>query len=230
MFEPGGPTLVELIQQALSSTRAGYDRLAPRFDHTPFRTPSALLTVVADHLGVVEGDGLDVCCGTGAGTSMLQRVVTGDVVGLDFSPGMLAVARASVPEATFVLGDARVLDYDRAFDLVVSFGAFGHITVPEQPAFLQGVFRALRPGGRFVFVTSERPPSMNRTVLAYRVFNAVMRVRNRVRKPAFVMYYLNFLLPDATERLLAAGFEVQVTRVATGPFRRAVIVEARRPA
>ena len=228
MFEPGGPTLAALIRQALSSTREGYDRLAPRFDHTPFRTPAALLDAVADHLGVVDGDALDVCCGTGAGTAMLCRVATGEVVGLDFSPGMLDVARASV-DAEFVLGDARTLAYDQDFDLVVSFGAFGHITVPEQPAFLEGVLRALKPGGRFVFVTSDRPPTLNRTVLLYRAFNAVMRVRNRIRKPVFVMYYLNFLLPEATSRLLAAGFEVEVTRIEVGPFRRAVIVEARRP-
>lgn len=230
MFEPGGPTLVQLIQQALSSTRGGYDRLAPRFDHTPFRTPSALLDAVANHLGVVDGDALDVCCGTGAGTSMLRQVATKRVVGVDFSAGMLEVARRSVPEAEFVHGDARCLAFDQAFDVVVSFGAFGHITVPEQPAFLEGIYRALRPGGRFVFVTSALPVSPNRTVLVYRAFNAVMRVRNRLRKPAFVMYYLNFLLPEATERLLQAGFEVHHTRIDAGPFQHAVIVEARRPA
>jgi hypothetical protein len=28
--------------QALSSVEGGYDRLAPKFDHTPFRTPDGV--------------------------------------------------------------------------------------------------------------------------------------------------------------------------------------------
>lgn len=230
MFQPGGPSLYELTRQALSSTRRGYDLIAPRFDATPFRTPDALLTPVARHLGRVRGDALDLCCGTGAATQMLTRVVDGRVVGLDFSPGMLAQARARLPEhVELVEGDARDLPYDRAFDLIVSFGAFGHITLPEQPAFLQGIHRALRPGGRFVFVTSEHPPRFSRTTLVYRGFNLVMRVRNRLVRPRFVMYYLNFLWPEVADRLEAAGFTVARYSIRGGPFSRAWIVEATRP-
>jgi ubiquinone/menaquinone biosynthesis C-methylase UbiE len=228
MFHPEGPSLRALTRQALSSTRAGYDLLSPRFDHTPFRTPAALLDRVAEHLGTVEGDALDLCCGTGAGAAMLRRCATGDVVGVDFSPGMLAIARRNVPGVRFVKGDARTVRLDRSFEVVTCFGAFGHITVPEQPAFLATVHRALRPGGRFVFVTADRPHPLDRTALVYRGFNAVMRVRNRLVRPPFVMYYLNFLLPDARRRLERAGFAVRATPLVGGPFRRAFIVEAYR--
>ena len=40
MFSPQGPSLRELAIQALSSVEDGYDLLAPKFDHTPFRTPA----------------------------------------------------------------------------------------------------------------------------------------------------------------------------------------------
>jgi len=33
--------------QALSSVEGGYDLLAPKFDHTPFRTPDGMLDAVA---------------------------------------------------------------------------------------------------------------------------------------------------------------------------------------
>ncbi|MCB9673963.1 MAG: class I SAM-dependent methyltransferase [Alphaproteobacteria bacterium] len=227
MFHPDGPTLFELAHQALSSTRRGYDLLAEKFDFTPFRTPDAILDAVAAHLAGSSGDGLDVCCGTGAGAAMLREVLDGRVVGVDWSEGMLEVARRNVPDVTFEQGDAMALPYRESFDVAVSFGAFGHFRVGEQPLLLAGIHRALRPGGRFVFVTSEHPGPFNRTAFVYRVFNWVMKVRNRLLQPPFVMYYLNFLLPEAQQRLEAAGFEVEVRPLsADGPFSRARLVIA----
>ena len=43
MFSRHGPSLRELTVQALSSVERGYDLLAPKFDHTPFRTPPGIL-------------------------------------------------------------------------------------------------------------------------------------------------------------------------------------------
>src|SRR4051794_8494573 len=128
MFSPEGPSLRELAVQALSSVEHGYDLLAPKFDHTPFRTPDEVLESVAGvlaRLGPVA-DGLDLCCGTGAGTQVLARVCRQSVTGVDFSSGMLAVARertgAAGPRVAWVRGDARALPFTAAFDLVVSFG------------------------------------------------------------------------------------------------------------
>ena len=78
-----------------------------------------------------------------------------------------------------------------------------------------------------MFVTSEHPGAFNRTALIYRAFNLVMKVRNRLIHPPFVMYYLNFLLPEAQDRLEAAGFEVAVEPLAvSGPFARLRLVTA----
>jgi hypothetical protein len=68
MFSPQGPSLRELAVQALSSVEDGYDLLAPKFDHTSFRTPDGVLNATADALRPLGpfGRGLDVCCGTGA--------------------------------------------------------------------------------------------------------------------------------------------------------------------
>lgn len=229
MFEPGGPTFYELTKQALTSTRGGYQLLATKFDHTPFRTPGFLLDPVERFLVAngPHGDALDVCCGTGAGAERLRRVTDGRVVGVDFSPAMLEVAEANVQGVEFHEADARALPYDQEFDLAVSFGAFGHFDLHEQPAFLNSIHRALRPGGRFVFITAERPSPLHLRALIYRTFNAVMRLRNLVIKPEFVMYYLNFLLPEAQGRLEAAGFSVEVQPLdAEGPFPQARLVVA----
>lgn len=219
MFHPEGPSLLALTRQALSSTVRGYDLLAPRFDYTPFRTPPDLLALVAPHFGEVDR-ALDVCCGTGAAMIALRPHVRDEVVGIDFSPGMLEEARRRVAHApgsarpTFLQGDALEMDFQGEFDLVTCFGAFGHILEQDQLRFVQRIHRALKPGGRFVFVTTEHPPLLNHKALIYRVFNAVMRVRNRIWKPEFIMYYLTFLLPEVRWLLEEVGFRVHVQDLA----------------
>ncbi|MGW0762742.1 class I SAM-dependent methyltransferase [Streptomyces sp. NPDC002814] len=221
MFSPEGPSLRELAVQALSSVERGYDLLAPKFDHTPFRTPDSVLDAVAvalDRIGPFDA-GLDLCCGTGAGVDVLARVCRESVTGVDFSAGMLAVARertraegprAEVPRVDWVRADARALPFVPAFDLVVSFGAFGHFLPSELPGLFAQVHSVLRPGGRFVFpvVAPPRPTSPAYWMLLG--FDAVMRVRNAVWRPPFVMYYRAFRLGDVRRELGDAGFDVDL--------------------
>jgi SAM-dependent methyltransferase len=90
---------------------------------------------------------LDLCCGQGNVSEALAGCGC-EVVGVDFSPAMLAFARERVPGATFMEADAQDLPFgDGAFDVVVS--NLGVCHVPDQPRTLTGVRRVLRPGGRF---------------------------------------------------------------------------------
>src|ERR1700733_4552536 len=95
MFSPHGPSARELAMQALASVEGGYDLLAPKFDHTPFRTSDGVLDATVDALRPLGpfGPRLDVCCGTGAGLRVLRSVGQGRITGVDFSAGMLAQAR-----------------------------------------------------------------------------------------------------------------------------------------
>jgi ubiquinone/menaquinone biosynthesis C-methylase UbiE len=125
----------ELAMQALSSVEGGYDLLAPKFDHTPFRTPAGVLDAAADALRLLGpfGPGLDVCCGTGAAMRVLTSVCQGRLTGTDFSAGMLAQARRAHPDAQWVRADVRAMPFAGAFDLAVSFGALGHFLPAERP-------------------------------------------------------------------------------------------------
>ncbi|XXF77928.1 class I SAM-dependent methyltransferase [Myxococcaceae bacterium GXIMD 01537] len=218
MFHPEGPTFLELAQQALTSVERGYDLLAPKFDYTPFRTPDAVLKVALAQAGGPGslGSALDVCCGTGAAMRLLRPLCRERVVGIDVSQGMLDEARARTVDAPgdaaleFVRADALALPFESAFDVVTSFGAFGHILEEDEPRLVEGIARALRPGGRFVFVTAHPPSPLSPGYWMARGFNAAMRVRNAVWKPPFVMYYLTFLVPRARALLEAHGFSVEV--------------------
>ncbi|MGA5421580.1 class I SAM-dependent methyltransferase [Streptomyces lavendulocolor] len=219
MSTPHGPTFRELATQALSSTRTGYDLLAPKFDHTPYRTSDRVLgalTGALRPLGPFRA-GLDVCCGTGAGVGVLRELCREHVTGTDFSAGMLDRARAAhartpagSPQVHWVRADARALPFGPAFDLAVSFGAFGHFLPAERPALFAGVHRALRPGGRFVFPLPAPPPVGSRPYWEMWAFDAAMRVRNLLWRPRFIMYYRTFRLTDVVAELTRTGFRVEL--------------------
>lgn len=237
-FGAEGPTLGELAQQAWSSTDHGYDLLAPRFDNTPFRTPDVIVERALSLVPAATATyahGLDICCGTGAALAQLRTRCT-RVAGIDRSAGMLRQARARVPDAALVQGDAIEMPFRACFDVAVSFGAFGHILEDDEPAFVRAVHRALKPGGHFVFVTAHPPRLLSRRHIVARAFNGVMRVRNVVKRPQFIMYYLTFLLPRARKLLEDTGFDVrvhelddaQVTNVSNelGSLKGYVVVDA----
>lgn len=236
MFHPQGPTLAELAKQALSGTTQGYDLLASKFEYTPFRTPDELLEVVQDRIAA-QGSvarGVDLCCGTGAGLARLKRVCTEEVLGVDLSQGMLDVAQERLEKTpgsakvSLMQSDVLDLDLGARFDVLTCFGAFGHILEGEQEErFVQRVHRALRPGGRFIFITSGKPDPLSWRVWAAKAFNASIHARNAVMDPPFHMYYLTFRLPRATELLEAAGFEVKAERgLWQDKFRGAILVQA----
>ena len=208
MFHPDGPTFWELARQALSSTTRGYDLLAPKFDVTPFRTPDVILKRSADYVyeSLKPQRALDLCCGTGA---MLEWLPLGSV-GLDASRGMLTVARRNTQDQSLVRASALHPPFGAAFDLVTCFSALGHFVPTEHALLVAAVKSCLRPGGHFLFVTGFMPSPASPGYWVARGFNAAMHVRNTVWSPPFVMYYLTFLLPEATILLEHAGFRVNV--------------------
>jgi SAM-dependent methyltransferase len=94
-------------------------------------------------------DALDLCCGHGNVAAALVKAGA-QVTGLDFSRAMLNMARATVPGARFVEGDAMDLPFgDASFDAVTI--GFGMPHVPDPPSLLTEARRVLRPGGRIAF-------------------------------------------------------------------------------
>ncbi|MFD3941997.1 class I SAM-dependent methyltransferase [Streptomyces sp. NPDC058579] len=215
MFTPQGPTARELTVQAFSSVEHGYDLLARKFDATPFRTPDAVLSAVTESLRPVGpfDTGLDVCCGTGAGLSVLHSLCAGRVTGVDFSAGMLEEARRAHPKATLIRANVLALPFAPTFDLAVSFGAFGHFLPRDQLTLFRQTHASLRPGGLLAFPLPAPPRVGSRAYWTLLGFDTAMRVRNAVWRPPFVMYYRTFRLPDVRARLTRAGFTVETRAI-----------------
>jgi SAM-dependent methyltransferase len=113
--------------------------------------------------GAIRRDGrpdartiLDLGCGTGRHAILLvQRGY--DVVGVDRSPAMLAIARQRAAtagrEIEFLEGDVRSVDLGRTFDAVLlMFAVLGYQLTDEDVArTIETVARHLRPGGLLLF-------------------------------------------------------------------------------
>jgi len=88
---------------------------------------------------------LDLGCGDGA-LSLRLKEAGAEVLGLDASAELLAAARGRGLDV--VEGDGHDLRFEAEFDAVFSNAALHWM--PEAEKVAAGVFRALRPGGRFV--------------------------------------------------------------------------------
>lgn len=105
------------------------------------------------------GSALDVACGSGKLTAELERIAgaRGRVVGLDFSPEMLAVARAHHSGIEFMEGDALSLPFeDATFD--ASTIAFGLRNLADPVRGLREMTRVVKPDGQAVVLEFVRPP------------------------------------------------------------------------
>jgi ubiquinone/menaquinone biosynthesis C-methylase UbiE len=108
---------------------------------------------------------LDVACGTG----FLTRHLRADVVGLDQSERMLAVAREQAPSAAFVQGDALELPFeDSAFERVFTGHFYGHLEDHERERFLA---EARRVAPELVVADAIRRPDRAIEELQERVLN-----------------------------------------------------------
>lgn len=92
---------------------------------------------------------LDLGCGTGRLTTEIAARTARVVTGLDRSASMLTEARrSSAAGVAYVLGDGAALPFAAAFDAIYSAATFHWI--PNHQRLFEGVYGALRPGGRLV--------------------------------------------------------------------------------
>lgn len=103
-------------------------------------------TPLVDMLAPRHGERiLDLGCGDGA---LTERIIArgADVVGIDSSPDLLAAARQRGIRVLEM--DGQEMTFEREFDGILTNAALHWM--PEAEAVLDGVARALVPGGRFV--------------------------------------------------------------------------------
>ena len=95
---------------------------------------------------------MDLACGTGILCRILREAGV-DASGMDFSSGMIDIARQADPEGYYDVADMITYCPQERFDLVTCTGdAVNHIPeLSDVEKIFQNVFTYLAPGGWFVF-------------------------------------------------------------------------------
>jgi SAM-dependent methyltransferase len=138
----------------LHRVKAGYDAVASTYaeqfadelDHKPL--DRALLAAFCDM--TVHGTLVDIGCGPGHITGFLAGRHD-DVLGLDLSPQMIAVARRRHPRLTFEVASMLELPYPNdAWTGVLTMYSIIHLTPAQRSRAFAEFARTLRPGGRLL--------------------------------------------------------------------------------
>jgi SAM-dependent methyltransferase len=141
----------EHVRQAYGEMAPAYEVLFPSLHRYGDRVERFLAEAVVPGCRV-----LDVGCGPGLLTRGLEASV--EVVGLDLSPAMLALARAGRPSGTW-----RAHSYHQPvpqelgrFDVLLAIGCLDFCE--DLARVLKHFSAALKPGGRMLFTVLERRP------------------------------------------------------------------------
>jgi len=172
---------------------AMFDQVAPRYDLTNAVLSLGLdrtwRTAVASALALRPGERvLDLAAGTATSSAALARTGA-DVIGCDFSLGMLRAARPH-DGVELVAGDALRLPFaDGAFDAVTM--SFGLRNTADTDLALRELLRVTRPGGRLVICEFSHPTwAPFRTVYVEYLMRLLPALASRVSSDPEAYVYL----------------------------------------
>ena len=102
--------------------------------------------------GIHPETSMDLACGTGILCQILRKhgIIAS---GMDFSEGMIAIARQNAPDIPYEVADMITYCPNRQYDLVTCTGdALNHIMDPaDVEQIFRNIYRYLQPGGWLVF-------------------------------------------------------------------------------
>lgn len=176
---------ISRVHRSKDAARASYNRLSRWYDVIAGSTEKKYRDWGLKKLSAQPGESiLEIGFGTGHCLVSLAKAVgpTGQVIGLDISDGMLAIARGRLQaeglgdRVDLHLGDAAKLDFiqDASLDGVFMSFTLELFDNPEIPRVLQECHRILKPGGKLAVVSMSKTDPPGAAVRMYEWFHEHM--------------------------------------------------------
>ena len=110
-------------------------------------------------------DVLDLGCGDGRPLAMALRPLARNYVGIDNSSYMASAFKHRIPDAEVIVSSLECADYaEHSFNFIFAYGSIFHLDHDQQVVALEKAAAVLRPGGIFVFNSSDERGNCNGNV------------------------------------------------------------------
>ncbi len=182
----------QFVHSVFESIAGKYDLMN---DILSFRRHKAWRKFTMKKMAMKRGDSaVDICCGTcDWSIALADASKTGDVIGLDFSAGMLEVGRRKVEEhnlqnrISLVQGNAMELPFeDNSFDYATI--GFGLRNVPDLVQVLNEMKRVVKPGGMVVCLELSKPMKQPFKGVYYFYFQRVLPLLGKLFAKRYEQY------------------------------------------
>ena len=148
----------EWLKQMQAMTEVIYDHLSPQYwvsfglyeNETHLEFLQKFLDRIPPHSSL-----LSAACGAGRYDGILLEAGH-HVTGIDQSAGMLERARGHFPQAHYEQMSLQEMNFHEQFEGAICIDAMEHICPEDWPGILQGIQKALKPGG-WLYLTVEVP-------------------------------------------------------------------------
>lgn len=180
-------------------TARKYTRIARLYDL--FQWPLEMFHLSSlrnEVIAKVEGKILEV--GIGTGKNLPYYPLSADLIGIDFSSGMLNIARRKAAQigmnnTTLIEMDIESMNFpDDSFDTIIS--TFVFCTVPHPDKGLGELYRVLKPGGKAIFLEHMKSGSKE--------LNAILWIMDTFATPMLG----TSMLRETQKEIEKAGFTV----------------------
>ncbi len=147
-------------------TKVDYDAISRVYDDVR-RADVELINSFAEEINLTPATRvLDLGCGTGNHTDVVQRITRAQVCGVEPSAGMIEKARQKNSTIDFRAGEAAHIPFeDASFHFIYMTDVIHH--VPDIDAMFGEIQRVLRPGGKLCIVTQSHDQIARRAIARF---------------------------------------------------------------